>query len=98
MPALETVTTSNIRRTMLRALATAVLVAAILAMAGLSFEMSHFISDKALWYAVIAPELLAIGFIPVWAAQSAKRSKIKRTQRIAAYKASPASHILHLND
>jgi hypothetical protein len=83
---------------MLRALATTVLVAAILAMAGLSFEMSHFISNKAVWYAIIAPQLLAIGFIPVWAAQGAKRRKIDRTQRLAAYKASPESHILRLND
>lgn len=98
MATIETVTRRNIRRNTLTAFATAVLVAAILAVAAISFEMSHLLSNKAVWYAVIAPELVAIGFIPLWAAQSAKRSKAKRTQRLAAYKASPESHILRLND
>jgi len=98
MPTIEPVTNRNIQRNMLRALATAVLVAAILSVAGLSLEISHFFSNSAAWYAIIAPEVLAIGFIPVWVAQSAKRRKIKSAQRLAAYKASPESHILHLND
>jgi hypothetical protein len=98
MPAIETVPTRNIQRNTLRIFAIATLVTAVLAVTGLSFEISPFFSNKAAWYAVIAPELVAISFIPVWAAHSAKRREIKRTQRLAAYKASPESHILHLND
>ena len=94
----ETVTHRDIRRFTLRGFAIAILAAAILAIVGLSFEMSHFFSDKTAWYAVITSELVAISFNPAWAIRTAKRSKIKRTQRLAAYKASPKSHILHLND
>ena len=89
----ESVTRRYIRRLMLLTLAIVILL-----LTGLYFALIHFFSNKAAAYAVIASELVAMSLIPAWSAKIAKLRKIERAQRLAAYKASPESHILHLTD
>jgi O-antigen/teichoic acid export membrane protein len=89
----ETVIRRYIRLSMLLMLAIA-----SIALVGLYFEVSHLFSNKAAAYAIIAGELVALSLLPPWSARIAKLRKIERTQRLAAYKASPEAHILHLTD
>jgi hypothetical protein len=89
----EPVTRRGIRRLMFFMLAIVILV-----LTGLYFAIFHFFANKAAAYAVITGELAALSLIPTWSAKIAKLRKIERAQRLAAYKASPESHLLHLND
>jgi hypothetical protein len=93
MATIQIVTRRYIRLSMLLILAVA-----IVALVGLYFEVFHFFSNKTAAYAVIAGELVALSLLPAWSARIAKLRKIARDQRLAAYKASPESHLLHLND
>jgi len=94
----ETATRRSVPRNMLFMFAVALIAIAFVAMAGLYFAISRNFSNPTGSYAVIVSEIAALTLIPAASIQMARRSKLKREQRLAAYKASPASHILHLNN
>jgi membrane associated rhomboid family serine protease len=91
-------TRRSVPRNMLFIFAIALIAITFVAMAGLYFALCRNISNSAATYAVIVSELVAISLIPAASVRMARRSKLKRTQRLAAYRASPESHFLHLND
>jgi hypothetical protein len=94
----ETATRRDSPRNLLFMFAIALIAITFVAMTGLYFAISRNISNSAATYAVIVSELAALSLIPAASVRMAKRSKLNRTQRLAAYKASPESHLLHLND
>ena len=94
----ETATHRSVPRNLLFMFAVALIAITFVAMVGLFYAMTRNIHNSATSYAVIVSELVIVSLIPAASVQMAKRSKLKRTQRLAAYRASPESHILHLNN
>ena len=94
----ETTNRRSIPRNTLFMFAIALIAIAFVAMTGLYFAVARNISNSAASYAVIVSELAALSVIPAASIQIARRTKLKREQRLAAYRASPESHILHLNN
>jgi cytochrome c biogenesis protein CcdA len=93
METIESVSKRDITRTLVLTL-TVFTISSI----GIFFTFSHYWSRKVGSLAVIAFEMAIFTFIPLWSARIAKVPKTEQAQWLEAYKASPESHLLHLND
>jgi hypothetical protein len=69
-----------------------------IACAGIFGLFAYLVSFKAGSMAFLSFEMLLFCFLPSWSTHISKRRKAEREQWLREYRASPESHILHLND
>jgi hypothetical protein len=92
METVESVAKRDVRRMM-----TSIFCVCVISAAGLFYAMHPLLTRREHGFLISGVVLLEVLFFPR-AVRIAKLRKVERVQWLKAYRASPESHLLHLND